>query len=100
MKNLTINKLRVLSALINGEKYGLEIIENIKVTSDATLYIGTLYNLLSSLERDGYVTSRWGESNSDRGGNRRRYYEITAVGEEILMITRNSLLKQWGYSLA
>jgi len=96
-ENLTVNQIRVLSTLVNGDKYGLEIIKAIKEESGAKLFLGTLYNLMNSLEKKGYVKSRWGEATSERGGNRRKYYEITGAGENVLNDTRSSLMKLWGF---
>jgi len=94
-ENLTVNQLRVLSTLMNGDKYGLEIIKAIEEESGAKLFLGTLYNLMNSLEKKGHVKSRWGEATSERGGNRRKYYKITGTGSAVLEQTKNSLLNQW-----
>ena len=94
-ENLTVNQVRVLSTLMNGDKYGLEIIKAIQEESGAKLFLGTLYNLMNSLEKKGYVKSRWGEATSERGGNRRKYYEITGAGENVLNDTRSSLMRLW-----
>lgn len=93
--NLTVNQLRVLSTLLNGDKYGLGIIKAIEKEGGAKLFLGTLYNLLNSLEKKGYIKSRWGEATSERGGNRRKYYKITGAGEDVFNETRMSLMKQW-----
>lgn len=95
-ENLTVNQVRVLSTLMNGDKYGLAIIKAIEEESGAKLFLGTLYNLMNSLEKKGYVKSRWGESTSERGGNRRKYYEITGAGKGVLNDTQTSLMRLWG----
>ena len=47
---------------------------------------GTLYKALERLERMGYVTSRWEDPQAaaDEGRPRRRFYQVTAVGEQAL----------------
>lgn len=100
VENLTINQVRVLSTLMNGDKYGLEIIKAIEEESGAKFFLGTLYNLMNSLEKKGYVKSRWGEATSERGGNRRKYYEITGAGKSVLSDTQNSLMRLWGVNLS
>lgn len=96
MKNLTSNQLRVMSALSDGEEYGLQIIKKIESDAGVKILLGSLYNLLASLERHGFVTSHWGESSSSRGGNRRRYYKLTGLGEQVLYENIMSFTKQWG----
>ncbi|WP_422734809.1 PadR family transcriptional regulator [Micromonospora sp. WMMD558] len=64
----------VLRVLLDGERprWGLEII---KLTGRPS---GSVYPLLDRLERHGWVTSSWEET--DRRGPRRRMYELTADG--------------------
>jgi len=80
--NLSMNEFKVLAALMDGEKYGLEIIDFVKNNAKTTIYLGSLYNVLNGLSKKGLVESRWGEESSKRGGNRRRYYSLTAHGEK------------------
>jgi DNA-binding PadR family transcriptional regulator len=50
---------------------------------------GTLYKALDRLERAGYLTSRWEDPQlaADEHRPRRRFYQITSVGETILADT-------------
>lgn len=92
---LTINEMKVLSALFFKERYGYEIVKIVKEESNTTIYLGTLYNLLSRLEKKGYVESYWGDATEDRGNNRRRYYRLTGLGEKVLNSQKKSLLSLW-----
>jgi PadR family transcriptional regulator PadR len=77
----------VLAALRGRERYGLEIIKTIEEASGGKrkLGFGSLYPTLHKLEREGLVKSRWGEDRpEERGGARRRYYQITGLGERAL----------------
>ena len=93
---LTLNEVKVLSAIQFKEMYGLEIIKTVKNEAKTTFYIGTLYNLLSRMEKKGYVTSRWGDEDEGRGGARRRYYELTGAGASVLNAQKESLMNLWG----
>lgn len=46
--------------------------------------IGALYALLGRLDRKGLVVSSWGEPTPERGGRRKRYYAITALGHRVM----------------
>jgi len=81
---LTINEVKVLSALAFKEMYGLEVIKNVQEEHNTNLYLGTLYNLLSRLDKKGFVTSRWGDDEDGKNGARRRYYKITGLGERVV----------------
>ena len=93
---LTINEVKVLSALRFKERYGLEIIKTIKEDAKTTIFLGTLYNLLSRMAKRGYLESRWGDETEERGGARRRYYRLTGLGERVLNAQQESLLSLWG----
>lgn len=55
----------------------------IKTLSDAELVVveGTIYPLLSRLQRDGLLEHEWQESEQ---GPPRKYYKITAFGQEVV----------------
>lgn len=73
----------VLSILAQGESYGYEIIQRVRMLSDEKLQWtdGMLYPVLHRLEDAGLIRSRWGRSDS---GRKRRYYRITAEGRRAL----------------
>jgi len=73
----------LLSVLARGESYGYAIMQNMHELSNGEIAWkdGTLYPVLHRLEDAGFVTSRWGESES---GRRRKYYAITAKGRSAL----------------
>ena len=72
------------------ELYGLEISEAIeKVSGDYAVSFGALYPALRRLEEKGFVVSRWGDETEERGGARRRYYQVTADGIEALNKIQN-----------
>ena len=95
-KNMSMSQVYVLSSLMGQDRYGLDIIKAVKEQSNFEIVLGSLYNILSKLEREGFVEPYWGEETSDRGGNRRRYYKITGAGERALNEVRNGLSNMWG----
>ncbi len=83
----------ILRTLIDGEKYGYEIISEIEEKSHGqyTLKQPTLYSALKRLEAQGYVSSYWGGVSN---GGRRRYFNLTEEGRKIS--TKN--IGEWEYS--
>lgn len=73
----------VLKLLEGGDKYGYQMIEELRRRSDDTFHLraGTLYPLLHSLEERGLVTAYEGEA---AAGKPRRYYRLTKRGREAL----------------
>lgn len=75
--------LLVLKLLEDGDKYGYEMIEELKRRSDDTFHLkaGTLYPLLHGLEEKGLVTAYEQEA---AAGKPRRYYRLTKSGKDAL----------------
>jgi DNA-binding PadR family transcriptional regulator len=72
--------VRVLRALLDGSRYGFDVIDVTGLPS------GTVYPILSRLHEDGLLTSTWEDAAVARREKRppRRYYEVTADGEAVL----------------
>ena len=70
-------------ANLGPEAYGVAIMEDITTRANRKLSIGALHSTLTRLEEKGYITSFLGEPTSERGGRRKRYFELTqsAIGE-------------------
>ncbi len=73
------NDTIILHLLTEGDSYGYEISREIQSRSGG-LYIikeTTLYSAFSRLEKQGYISSYYGE---ETFGRRRTYYKITPAG--------------------
>jgi DNA-binding PadR family transcriptional regulator len=90
----------ILSILINGEKYGRAIRNEYEERIGRQLPLGALYVTLSRMEDSGLVESRMGESVHERGGNRRKYFTITGLGERALSAYDTYILATHGGRLA
>lgn len=69
----------LLRFLCEKDSYGYEINKRIlELTNEQYgLNEATLYTAFKRLEKNGYITSYWGDENS---GARRRYYTVTEAG--------------------
>jgi PadR family transcriptional regulator PadR len=76
-------KLALLQALVQGESYGLELIERVNEMTRGEVKIiqGTVYPALRELEDEGLAKSYDAEPLAERGGRPRRYYKLTASGQ-------------------
>lgn len=75
-------ELVVLSILARGESYGLEILEQAG-GSGGVLSDGTLYPLLTRLEREGKLVARW--VMADDAKVPRKYYQLSSEGEQLIV---------------
>ena len=77
-------EMLVLKLLEKEEKYGYQIISELKEKSNQRFLLkeGTLYPILYRLEDDKYVESRWSEATGKKVP--RKYYVITEEGRKAL----------------
>ncbi len=75
--------LLVLRTLLPGPSHGWAIAQRIQQVSREVLRVqqGSLYPALHRLERNGWIESSWGSSDS---GRRAKFYRLTAEGEQRL----------------
>ncbi len=79
-RRLSFTAFSVLYAIASGHRYGFDVM-------DATgLASGTVYPVLSRLERDGLVDSSWEDESraTAEGRPARRYYQLTGQGDTAL----------------
>ena len=71
----------VLAVVARGETYGYEILNEMDKVGFETLGEGTLYPVLTRLDKNGYISCRKAKSPM---GPIRKYYTITVAGREYL----------------
>jgi DNA-binding PadR family transcriptional regulator len=82
--------LLMLAVMRLGEDaYGVTIREELENETSRTLTLGTVYKTLGRLEEKDYVRSRTSEPVAERGGRRKKLYELSASG---LAALRRSLV--------
>ncbi len=79
----------VLSVLLRQPKdaYGVVIQGRIEELTGKSVSVGALYTTLDRMERKRFVTSHWGEATPQRGGRRKKYYQIEGAGAEAVRRT-------------
>ena len=76
----------VLLAVGSLEKaYGVSIKETLAEKTGKNPSIGALHSALYRLEDKGCLLSSEGGSTKERGGRKKKYYELTAYGKKILV---------------
>jgi len=83
----------ILKLLFDGDKYGYEITKLVQELSknEYELKEATMYSSLKRLEKDGHITSYWGDESQ---GGRRKYYQITATGRQQYQDNK----RNWNYA--
>lgn len=73
----------VLLTIVNLDKgsYGVAIKEDIETRCKRAISIGALHSTLTRLEEKGYIKSWMGDPTQERGGRRKRFFEVTHKGK-------------------
>ena len=84
-------------AALHDEAYGVSILESLEEKLEKNFNISAVHVALKRMEDKGFVRSRFGGVTTDRGGRRKKYYTITALGKRVLddqYSLRTSIYKQ------
>jgi DNA-binding PadR family transcriptional regulator len=71
-------------ASLGNDAYGVSVKEDIEKRADRSISIGALHSTISRLEEKGFLKSWLGEPTQERGGRRKRYFELTHDGKVAL----------------
>ena len=85
-------------ANLGKEAYGLGILRDINERAKRNLSIGAMHSTLTRLEEKGYITSYMGEPTKERGGRRKRFFELTATAITALTDMKSLRDELWANS--
>jgi transcriptional regulator len=82
-------ELLILSLVEARPRHGYEISKRIESQSAGVLSfnVASLYPLLYRLEKRGWIQGRWVDKSGQR---RRRYYQLTSTGKNVLRAQRSN----------
>ena len=75
--------------------YGAELMRDLEERAGRQVQGGALYVTLDRLEKKGYLESRMGEPDAQRGGRPKRFVDVTPAGVRALADHREALLRVW-----
>jgi DNA-binding PadR family transcriptional regulator len=83
----------VLLALtrLGSDAYGVSITADIHARTGREVSLGAVYKTLERLEDKGLVASRIGEPTPERGGRRKKFFRIAAIGQRALRQSLSAL---------
>lgn len=88
MKGTYLGEFEELVLLTVGalypEAYGVAVMDEIKKETGRVVNISAIHSAMRRLEDKGYVKSFMGGATNERGGRRKRYFELTNFGKKAL----------------
>ena len=81
----------------HDEAYGISVLESLEKELGRKVNVSAVHVALKRMEGKGFVDSRFGGITEDRGGRRKKFYIITALGKRMLddqYSLRNTIYKR------
>ncbi|WP_128545549.1 PadR family transcriptional regulator [Larkinella soli] len=81
-------------ALLDGGAYGITILEELERQTGRIVSLSAIHATLQRLEEKGFLHSEMGGATAERGGRRKRFFNVTPAGSRALAeihTTRNHL---------
>ncbi len=85
-------------AVLGDDAYGITIKEEIERRANREMSMGGLHSTITRLEEKGLLKSHMGGATQERGGRRKRYYELTPAGKTSLQHIKKLRDELWNES--
>ena len=85
----------LLVLIHQGDAYGVSIRDAYVEHSQRKITVPAVHTVLKRLEKKGYLNSKMAGATTERGGRRKRIYEVTPNGYEVLVDLRKSREQLW-----
>jgi DNA-binding PadR family transcriptional regulator len=97
---LTPRTFHILLALMDGAEHGYAIMKEVEVRSDGRVRIGpgTLYEAINRLVKLSLLKEVEGDAEAHTDRRRRRFYELTPLGREVMRLEAERLASLVGYA--
>ena len=92
MRLAELEQLVLLALVRLGEDaYGISVQREIRRRTKRNVSLGSIYTTLGRLEAKGVVASRLGDPTPERGGRRKKYFDILPAGRRELHASLRAL---------
>lgn len=99
MKRSTIGEFEemvlLMVLILQGEAYMISLQKELLDQASRSITMGALHTTLSRLEKKGLLSSEMGEPTKERGGRRKRIYQVTAAGKTELSAIKEMRKSLW-----
>lgn len=85
----------LIVAVMPDEAYGYTVSEAYHQHMGSRISISAIHTVLKRLEKKGLIASKMGGATAERGGRRKRIFEVTKIGLNTLEQIQNNRMKLW-----
>lgn len=87
----------LIVAILRDNAYGISVMEELESQTGRKINVSAVHSALDRLESKGFLESSVGGATAERGGRRKRFFNITVAGQHTLDAIheqRNKLYEQ------
>ncbi|MFT6055382.1 MAG: DNA-binding PadR family transcriptional regulator [Roseivirga sp.] len=81
--------------VLDANAYGITIQDEIGTRTGRDVSRGALHTALTRLDEKGFISSEYGGATAERGGRRKRYYQVTNLGRSALEEAKSLRADLW-----
>ena len=85
----------LMVAILDPEAYGVTVSQAIEEHTGRIVAFGSVHNTLIRLEEKGFVQSILGGATAERGGRRKRLFQLTALGSRAIQEVQQLRQQLW-----
>ncbi len=82
-------------AVLGDEAYGVTVTQEIEQRTGRVVGFSTVHTTLQRLAEKGYLSSEMGGATAERGGRRKRFFSVTALGRKALQEVKQVREELW-----
>ena len=86
----------LLTVAILGENaYAVTVTQELETKTGRLVGFSSVHTTLQRLEEKGYLSSKMGGATAERGGRRKRFFVVTALGQKVLQEVKQVRYDLW-----
>lgn len=78
----------IMTAILQEEAYGVRVMDELMAQAGRQVNISAVHTALDRLEKKGLLRSYMGGATAERGGRRKRLFQVTNLGVQAIEINR------------
>ena len=82
-------------AILGEEAYGVTVTQELERKTGRAVGFSTVHTTLQRLEEKHFLSSEMGGATAERGGRRKRFFAVTAVGRKALLEVKTIREELW-----
>lgn len=82
-------------AVLANDAYAVTVTQELDERAGRSVGFSTVHTTLQRLEEKGYLSSEMGGATAERGGRRKRFFRVTALGRKALREAKEAREALW-----